>query len=906
MAVTLDALTDGDFVEVDDADSVGNWTASGAMSMDSLSTVAPVEGTGAIECRVNAGVAELLISRGSQDMENTHLRGWLKLAQGLETVALGGARLRIGDLTDYGEWNIYGSDKQITVYNGWMALCVDILRPFDDVLGTPPAITAILDSGFRINWLNGNGKDLDVADRVWFGNLLFIEGGTTGDRGTFAEIVVDDESNGYGLIRPTGGVFFANSECAFGEEGTATSFFEDSNEVLIFEDLPVSGALYKIRHAANSTGTNHVRFGASSGSGIDKEGTSGMTIKSAGAAPFRIEAIDAEMNVADYFGCSLTGPAALYDDALRNIKVEDNGTGFTDVTRDANYPYSAGASITSSSIANPSNILCAGAHGFRNGADVVISGHSGSTPDINATHQIIVVDPTNFTIPVNVTVGGTGGSVVSGQIVSAMPATQADSDATYFGHDERFYELNIHLTVAKGGTWTGVWEYFNGSTWELLTDLTDGTANYATTGAQVVTYSIPDDWAANAIDTDTRYWIRFRIDSFSSSGTTPVLANASAAMAGDVRLEDAVVEMIGSTLTQMGSVRVRNGAFLKKTLITDSIVPAKHAALDLGGADPSINTVRDLTIQNCSKGILLKGSGDVTYNFRNIKFAGNTNDVRIDFGGGDTITINILEDGDSPTVDNVNSSTVIINNAVSVKVQGVTEGTPIKIIARETVGTITIGDVLQTTFADETGTTDLSFNYEGAFDPSGLDVQVIARNSGIATACIADDGGALTDETDEGHSNSTADMTILPTTPAGNDQYFFGHTEQFTRLKLDISTALVQSATPTVTWQYWDGDSWEPLTGVVDGTNIFQNTGETIVSWTLPGDWATSTENSQGPFYYVRARLTTLGTITTAPIGRKVTLDVSRYLPYVADRIILPAGLTDNAVWTLDQIGKFS
>ncbi len=740
MAVTLDALTDGDFVEVDDADAISGWTASGSMSMDALSTTAPVEGTGAIQCRVNAGVGELLFSGGSQDMEDAHLRGWLKLAQGLETVDLGGGRLRIGTLTNYGEWNIYGSERQVVVYNGWMALCVDILRPFDDTLGTPPAITAITDSGFRINWLNGNGKDLDVGDRIWFGNLVYVEGGTTGDRGTFAEIATDDESNGYGLIRPLGGVYFANSEVAFGEVGTATSFFEDGNEVLVFEDLPVSGALYKIRHAANSTGTNHVQFGSSTGSGATKEGTGGIVVKSAGAAPFRIEAIDSNIDVGAYFGCSLTGPAVLYDDALRNVKVEDSGTGFTDVTRDANYPYSVGASITSSSVANPTNILCAGAHGFRSGASVVISSHTGSTPSINGTHICTVVDSTNFTIPVNVTVGGTGGSVVSGQTVSAMPATQADSDATYFGHDERFYELNIHMTVAKGGTWTGVWEYFNGSTWELLTDLTDGTANYATTGAQVVTFSIPDDWAANAIDTDTRYWIRFRIDSFSSSGTTPVLGNASAAMAGDVRLEDAAVEMIGCTLTQMGSVIIRGGAFLKKTLLIDSIVPAKSAALDFGDVDPATDTVREVTISGGVNGILLQPTVNRTYNFRAISFSGlSGKKVRIEAPSGRLVTINILNNGDSISnpgdldlVGGIVTGDVTIVQSVTVTFDKMRDNTEIWVFPAGVTG---IGnEIAEIEEATAGSPDDRSFSWTTSggtvvdyiihhFDPDGIDFQ---------------------------------------------------------------------------------------------------------------------------------------------------------------------------------------
>ncbi len=65
--------------------------------------------------------------------------------------------------------------------------------------------------------------------------------------------------------------------------------------------------------------------------------------------------------------------------------------------------------ITSSSTANPSNILCAEAHGLTTGDSTTIAGHT-STPDINGIHVITRIDDTNFTIPVNVTAGGTGGT----------------------------------------------------------------------------------------------------------------------------------------------------------------------------------------------------------------------------------------------------------------------------------------------------------------------------------------------------------------------------------------------------------------------------------------------------------------------------------------------------------------
>ena len=72
----------------------------------------------------------------------------------------------------------------------------------------------------------------------------------------------------------------------------------------------------------------------------------------------------------------------------------------------------ASVNITSSSVANPS-VITATAHGYLTGQTVLIAGHSGSTPSINGTHVITYINANSFSIPVNVTVGGTGGTAVS-------------------------------------------------------------------------------------------------------------------------------------------------------------------------------------------------------------------------------------------------------------------------------------------------------------------------------------------------------------------------------------------------------------------------------------------------------------------------------------------------------------
>jgi hypothetical protein len=65
--------------------------------------------------------------------------------------------------------------------------------------------------------------------------------------------------------------------------------------------------------------------------------------------------------------------------------------------------------ITSNSIANPTVVLTASAHGMVSNDQVSISGVITSVPNIDGIYTITYVDTTHFSIPVNVTTAGTGG-----------------------------------------------------------------------------------------------------------------------------------------------------------------------------------------------------------------------------------------------------------------------------------------------------------------------------------------------------------------------------------------------------------------------------------------------------------------------------------------------------------------
>lgn len=134
---------------------------------------------------------------------------------------------------------------------------------------------------------------------------------------------------------------------------------------------------------------------------------------------------------------------------------------------------------------------------------------------------------------------------------------------------------------------------------------------------------------------------------------------------------------------------------------------------------------------------------------------------------------------------------------------------------------------------------------------------------------IADDGGALTDETAQAQSTAVNDMTLLPAAPALGDAYDFGHTHQFDVVRLNIGIAGV--GIWTITWKYWNG-AWTNLAGVVDGTNGFMAAaGWREMSFTRPGDWAL-TNISGHNLYWVRAEVTAFTNLVTQPKGTQAMI----------------------------------
>lgn len=104
--------------------------------------------------------------------------------------------------------------------------------------------------------------------------------------------------------------------------------------------------------------------------------------------------------------------------------------------------------------------------------------------------------------------------------VTLVPATGVQNDAYYFGHaTDKFGRLDISITTQGNFSGTVAWEYWDGTAYSALDDVTDGTTNFNhATGTVSVTFDVPEDWERNTVDGVLGYWVRGRLSAVTSGG----------------------------------------------------------------------------------------------------------------------------------------------------------------------------------------------------------------------------------------------------------------------------------------------------------------------------------------------------------------------------------------------------
>jgi hypothetical protein len=202
-------------------------------------------------------------------------------------------------------------------------LVVDLSKAVD--AGTKPTMTAVTTLGIRVN-LTSLAKKAQCAwvDNIYAGDGIIIYGDDGGSYFDFDDILAEDEntSNGWGIIRKIGGVFYLNGSIDFGDaSGSNGCKFKDLSQVVIFEDRPVNSGLYKFLVVDNGTGTTEFILGAKSGTA----GVQGCVVRvedSSQTPKFAIDGTDTDVDNFKLYGSVFFGGGAIsFPGAAANVEI---------------------------------------------------------------------------------------------------------------------------------------------------------------------------------------------------------------------------------------------------------------------------------------------------------------------------------------------------------------------------------------------------------------------------------------------------------------------------------------------------------------------------------------------------------------------------------------------------------
>jgi hypothetical protein len=170
-----------------------------------------------------------------------------------------------------------------------------------------------------------------------------------------------------------------------------------------------------------------------------------------------------------------------------------------------------------------------------------------------------------------------------------------------------------------------------------------------------------------------------------------------------------------------------------------------------------------------------------------------------------------------------------------------------------------------------------------ALQKGGIDQPGMPPTPRIAIeGVVLKSGATFTDYTAEAQEDTKNDVPLLPLTPVVDDALYFGCDNPCRILTVDTDTAGVNDL--TLTYEYWDGDSYAALSGITDDTNRFTTLGRETVSWTMPLDWATTTvTGASATSFWGRARVSAVTSSATQPKGSRIYYENGEWWTWVED-----------------------
>jgi len=295
-------------------ESLTNWATSGGPTMGLKSIAAddiyPVEGTYCIggDCDIETGIYlyDYYSANGNTALNATteHIYVWAMCitASFLDSKTNGGLRIVMEDGSgNQGYWYVGGND---TYFGGWQRFIIDGNSAPTSNNGTDPTLTNIYKVGFSFKaTVKSKLPENIFIDLLQYGSTtssaLTVTGGTSGTPLTWEDVLTGDEglAKPTGTIRKFGRVYFLQGPITFGDTGTGDTYFNDSNQIVVWEDTLASISYYNILLTGNATGYTSFVLGSVTGAGDSRFGYGGGVITAAGAHKWTIDAETNTLNV---------------------------------------------------------------------------------------------------------------------------------------------------------------------------------------------------------------------------------------------------------------------------------------------------------------------------------------------------------------------------------------------------------------------------------------------------------------------------------------------------------------------------------------------------------------------------------------------------------------------------------
>jgi len=191
-------------------------------------------------------------------------------------------------IQDSKQWFVTGNDYE--PLSGWVCYVIGPFMTADLSLGTP-VMTSVDRIGIRAYAISAVGsggvKPLPVIwDRISYGTGLTVFC-TAGSVATFQDVYAADSAiaNQFGVIAKVAGIFFMSGKLYFGKtDQTAITTFTDTNQVLVWQDMPVASNFYELLSQGAASYATTVTLGTYSG-GL---ASNGCTIRGSGLTTRRL------------------------------------------------------------------------------------------------------------------------------------------------------------------------------------------------------------------------------------------------------------------------------------------------------------------------------------------------------------------------------------------------------------------------------------------------------------------------------------------------------------------------------------------------------------------------------------------------------------------------------------------